>query len=106
MIAFARFETRFETARPSVGSDVDATTTQLAAPTPRDATHDAKGYLDARAKRGVRLPGPVFNAGSSPPSGVITTSKAAENTVAMKCARTKAAVAAGIRWENSSEPKT
>mmetsp|Transcript_6534 Transcript_6534/g.28747 ORF Transcript_6534/g.28747 Transcript_6534/m.28747 type:complete len:207 (+) Transcript_6534:281-901(+) len=53
MIAFARFETRFETERPSVGSDVEATATQLAAPTPRDATHDANGYpsLDARAKR-------------------------------------------------------
>ena len=50
---------------------------------------------------------PVFNAGSlPPPSEVITTSKAAENTVAMKCARTKAAVTAGIRWENLSEPKT
>ena len=41
-----------------------------------------------------------------PPSEVITTSKAAENTVAMKCARTIAAVAAGISWENLSEPKT
>ena len=46
MIAFARFETeRLSTQL--------ATPTQLAAPTPRDATHDAKGYpsLDARAKR-------------------------------------------------------
>ena len=84
---------------------MDAAAKNAQAPTPRETTNDAKGYPSLNARARSVWDSPLFSAGFLP-SELVTTSNAAENTVAMKCASTHAAVAAGIARENLSSPKT